>query len=101
MVHNIINVISGGSNIDFDTRRHRRDYYRSVNLVVVNGPIAYTKWSHVPLTFDSNNINLRNVPHNDAMVVSCNVAGWEIRKALMYNGSQANIIFSTPSIEWA
>jgi hypothetical protein len=27
------------------------------------------------------------------MVISCNVVGWEIRKALMYNCNQANIIF--------
>jgi hypothetical protein len=37
--------------------------------------------------FDSNNVNLRNGPHIDAMVISYNVAGWEIRKALVDNGS--------------
>lgn len=43
--------------------------------------------------FDSNDVNLHNVPHNGAMVVSCNVVGWEIHKSLVDNGSQADIIF--------
>jgi hypothetical protein len=46
-----------------------------------------------PLTFDESDVNLHNSLHNNAMVVSCIVAGWEIHKALMDNGSQANIIF--------
>lgn len=64
-----------------------------VNHVAVNGPVIQTKWSHVPLTFNANDINLCNAPHTDAMVVNYNVAGWEILKALMDNDSQANIIF--------
>jgi hypothetical protein len=43
--------------------------------------------------FDANDINFRNAPHIDAMDASCNIAGWEIRKALMDNDNQVNIIF--------
>jgi hypothetical protein len=93
LVHCIINVISGDSSIDFNTKRQRREYYQSINHVTVNELVIQTKWSHIPLTFDSNDVNLRNAPHTDAMVISCNVPGWEIRKALMDNGSQTNIIF--------
>jgi hypothetical protein len=45
------------------------------------------KWSHIPLTFDASDVNLRNTPHTNAMVIGCNVAGWEIRKALVDNDS--------------
>jgi hypothetical protein len=33
------------------------------------------------------------VPHVDALIISCNVESWELQKALIDNGSQANIIF--------
>lgn len=60
---------------------------------MVIGPVVQTKWSHVPLTFDARDINLRSAPHTDALVISCNVAGWELHKVLVDNGSQADIIF--------
>jgi hypothetical protein len=73
-------MITGGSSADFDTKRQKRDHYRSVNHVAVTGPVVQTKWSHVPLTFD-------------AMVINCSVAGWDLHKVLVNNGSQADIIF--------
>jgi hypothetical protein len=36
----IILTITGGSNIDFKTKRQRRDYYRQVNHVTVEGPVT-------------------------------------------------------------
>jgi hypothetical protein len=51
------------------------------------------KWSHVPLTFDTRDVNLRSAPHADAMVINCRVAGWDLHKVLVDNGSQADIIF--------
>jgi hypothetical protein len=33
-----------------------------------------TKWSHVPLTFDARDVDLRSAPHIDAMVINCSVA---------------------------
>jgi hypothetical protein len=38
--HGTILKITGGSNTDFDTKRQRRDYFRVVNHVVVEGPIT-------------------------------------------------------------
>jgi hypothetical protein len=38
--------------MDFETKRQRNDYYRHVNhVVVVEGPIIQTKWSHMLITF--------------------------------------------------
>jgi hypothetical protein len=86
-------MITGGSSVDFDTKRQKRDHYCSINHVAVTGPVVQTKWSHVPLTFDARDIDLRSAPHIDAMVINCSVAGWDLHKVLVNNGSQADIIF--------
>jgi hypothetical protein len=86
-------MITGGSSVDFDTKRQKRDHYRSINHVAVTGPVVQTKWSHVPLTFDARDVNLRSAPHIDAMVINCSVAGWDLHKVIVDNGSPADIIF--------
>jgi hypothetical protein len=55
-------MITGGSNVNFDTKRQKGDHYRSINHVAITGPIMQTKWSHVPLTFDSRDVDLRSAP---------------------------------------
>jgi hypothetical protein len=47
----------------------------------------------VPLTFDARDVDLHSAPHVDAMVINCSVAGWDMHKVLVDNGSQADIIF--------
>ena len=86
-------MITGGSSVDFDTKRQKRDHYRSINHVALTGPVVQTKWSHVPLTFDARDVDLRSAPHVDTMVINCSVAGWDLHKVLVDNGSQADIIF--------
>jgi hypothetical protein len=71
----VIHMITGGSSVDFDTKRQKRDHYRSVNHIAITGPVMQTKWSHVPLTFDVRDVDLRSAPHIDAMVINCSVAG--------------------------
>jgi hypothetical protein len=79
--------------VDFDTKRQKKDHYHSVNHVTLTGPMVQTKWSHVPLTFDARDVDLRSAPQADAMVINCRVAGWDLHKVLVDNGSQADIIF--------
>jgi hypothetical protein len=86
-------MITGGSSVDFDIKRHKKDDYRSVNPVGLTGLVVQTKWSHVPLTFDAKDVDLRSAPHVDLMVINCRVAGWDLHKVLVDNGSQADIIF--------
>jgi hypothetical protein len=86
-------MITGGSSVDFETKRQKRDQYRSVNHVALTGPVVQTRWSHVPLTFDARDVDMRSAPHVDAMVINCSVAGWDLHKVLVDNGSQADIIF--------
>jgi hypothetical protein len=76
-------MITGGSSVDFDTKRQKRDHYHSINHVAVTGPVVQTKWSHVPLTFDARDVDLRSAPHIDAMVINCSVAGWDLHKVLV------------------
>jgi hypothetical protein len=64
-----------------------------VNHVALTGPVVQTKWSHVPLTFDARDVDLCSAPHADALVINCSVAGWDLHKVLVNNGSQADIIF--------
>jgi hypothetical protein len=89
----VIHMITGGSSVDFDTKRQKRNHYRSINHVAITGPVMQTKWSHVPLIFDARDVDLRSAPHIDAMVINCSVAGWDLHKVLVDNGSQADIIF--------
>jgi hypothetical protein len=86
-------MITGGSSVDFDTKRQKRDHYRSINHVAITDLVMQTKWSHMPLTFDARDVDLRSAPHIDAMVINCSVAGWDLHKVLVDNGSQAKIIF--------
>jgi hypothetical protein len=58
----VIHMITGGSSADFDTKRQKRDHYRSINHVAITGPVIQTKWSHLPLTFDARDVDLRP-PH--------------------------------------
>jgi hypothetical protein len=68
-------VIRGGSSIDFNNKRQRKDYYRCVNQVTIIGLVIQTKWLHISLMLDANDVNLRNAPHTDALVINCNIAG--------------------------
>jgi hypothetical protein len=47
----------------------------------------------VPLTFNARDVDLRSAPHVDTMVINCSVAGWDMHKVLVDNGSQADVIF--------
>jgi hypothetical protein len=55
--------------------------------------VVQTKWSHVPLTFDAEDVDLRSAPYVDAMVINYRVAGWDLHKVLVDNDSQVDIIF--------
>jgi hypothetical protein len=86
-------VIIGGSNTDFETKRQCRDYYREVNHIAVEGPITQTKWSHIPITFSAQDVNLTSFPHTDAMVITAHIDQWDVAKILVNNSRQEKIFF--------
>jgi hypothetical protein len=99
--HGTILIITGGSNINFDTKRQHRDYYIEVNHVAIKGPTTQTKWSHIPITFSAQDVNLTLFPHTDGMVFTVHIDWWDVSKILVDNGSQVEILFLSTFKKWA
>jgi hypothetical protein len=87
--HDTIDTITGGSNANFMNKRQQRDYYHQVNHVVSEGPMIKTKWSHIPITFSAEDINLASFPEIEAMFVMVHIDRWDVTRVLMNNYSQA------------
>jgi hypothetical protein len=85
--------ISGGSAMEFETKKQISNYFRSVNTISNDGPAARPEWAKVPITFTEEDFKLKSAIHNDAMVIEVNIAGWIIGKVLVDNGSSADILF--------
>jgi hypothetical protein len=73
--------------MDFNTKRQKKDHYRSVNHVALTGPVVQTKWSHVPHSSSTPGMSICSAPHADAMVINYRVAGCDMNKVLVDNGS--------------
>jgi hypothetical protein len=85
--------ITGGSAMEFKTKKQRNNYFRSVNTIINDSPTTRPEWAKVPITFTEEEFKQKSVNHNDAMVIEVNIAGWVIRKILVDNGSSADILF--------
>jgi hypothetical protein len=85
--------IAGGSLMEFQTKKQKKDHLCLVNNVGVQGPAKYTDWSRVPITF-TEDLQLESYPHTDEMVIKTNIAAWEISRVLIDTGSSADIIFA-------
>ena len=68
---------------------------RRVHHLATEGPHKNSQWSHIPITFDSTNIKLKDYPHIDAMTIETNLAGWAVTRILVDSGSSANILFAS------
>jgi hypothetical protein len=60
----------------------------------VQGPFIKSKWSHIPIIFSQDDLQLKDYPHNDAMVISFVIKGFLVHNVLVDTGSAADIIFS-------
>jgi hypothetical protein len=88
-----IHTIIGGSNLNFENKRQKREHYLQVNHVAVEGPVIRTKWSHVQIAFTEDDIKLTSFLHIDAMVITAHIDKWNVMRVLVVNGSQAKILF--------
>jgi hypothetical protein len=88
-----IHTIIGYSSLTFENKRQKREHYRQVNHVAVEGPIVRTKWLHIQITSTNANIKLTSLLHTDAMVITTHVDMWNVTRVLVDNRSQAEILF--------
>jgi hypothetical protein len=86
--------ISGGSALEFETKKERKHYFCEVRNICVEGRVERTRWSHIPITFSEEDVRLQGFPHNDALVIEANIASWTLGKFLVDNSSSADIIFA-------
>jgi hypothetical protein len=60
--------------------------------VVVKGHVIKMKWSHIPITFSAEDINLASFPHTDMMVITVHIYKWDVTRILVDNGSEAEVL---------
>jgi hypothetical protein len=85
--------ITGGSSSKLANKKQKKEAQRRVQHVGVQGPFIKSKWSHVVITFSQEDLQLKDYPHNDAMVISCVIKGFFVHNVLVDTGSAAHIIF--------
>jgi hypothetical protein len=78
--------------MEFDTKRQRNNYFRSMNTIINDGPATRTEWAKVPITFTEEDFRLKSTNHNDAMVIEVNIARWVITKVLVDNKLSRHVI---------
>jgi hypothetical protein len=86
--------ITGGSSSELANKKQKKEAQRKVHHVGVQGPIIKSEWSHVPITFSQEDLQLKDYPHNDAMVISYVIKGFLVQNILVDTGSAADIIFA-------
>jgi hypothetical protein len=86
--------ITGGSSSEPDKKRQKKEAQRRVQYVGVQVPFIRSKCSHIPITFSQEDLQLKDYPHNDAMVISCVIKGFLVQNVLVDTGSAADIIFA-------
>jgi hypothetical protein len=59
-----IHTITGGSNMSFENKRQRREYYHQVN--------------HVAITFNEDVIKFVSFLHTDAIVIIAHIDKWDV-----------------------
>jgi hypothetical protein len=84
--------ITGSSSSEPANKKQKNEAKRRVQHVGVQGAFIRSKWSHIPITFSHEDLQLKDYPHNDAMVISCVIKGFLVHNVLVDTGSAADII---------
>jgi hypothetical protein len=84
--------ITCGTSSKPTNKKQKKEGQRRVQHVGVKGPFIKSKWSHVPITFSQEDLQLKDYPHNDAIVISCVIKGFLVHNVLVDTGSAADII---------
>jgi hypothetical protein len=86
--------ITGGSSSEPANKKHKKEAQRRVQHVGVQGPFIKSKWSHIPITFTKEDLQLKDYSYNNAMVISCVIKGFLVHNVLVDTCSAADIIFA-------
>jgi hypothetical protein len=86
--------ITGGSSSEPANKKQKNEEQISVQHVGLQGPFIKSKWSNIPITFSQEDLQLKDYPHNDAMVISCVIKGFLVHNVLVDTCSAADIIFA-------
>jgi hypothetical protein len=86
--------ITGGSCSEPANKNQKKEAQRRVQHVGVQGPFIKSRWSYIPITLSQEDLQLKDYPHNDAMVISCVIKGFLVHNVLVDIGSAADIIFA-------
>src|SRR5690348_17595191 len=82
--------ITGGSSSEPVNKKQKKEAQRRVQHVGVQGPFIKSRWSHILITFSQEDLQLKDYPHNDAMVISCVID----RKSTRLNSSHPSISYA-------
>jgi hypothetical protein len=93
-VTKLVLPIIGGSSSELANKKQKKEAQRRVQHVGVQGPFIRSKWSHIPITFSQEDLQLKDYPHNDAMVIYCVIKGFLVHNVLVDTGSATDIIFA-------
>jgi hypothetical protein len=86
--------IIGGSTSEPANKKQKKEAHRRVQHVGVQGPFIKSKWSYIPITFSQDDLQLKDYPHSDAMVISCVIKGFLVHNVLVDTDSAIDIIFA-------
>uniref|UniRef100_A0A2N9FJJ2 Uncharacterized protein n=1 Tax=Fagus sylvatica TaxID=28930 RepID=A0A2N9FJJ2_FAGSY len=91
-----IHMINGGMAARGTSRSSRKAYARQIHNVLVTQKANKTpRLEDLPITFTEEDARKVVHPHDDALVVTLEIAGYSTRRVLIDNGSSANIIYLT------
>jgi hypothetical protein len=90
----LVFLITGGSGSEPANKKQKKEAQRRVQHVGVQGPFIKSKWSHILITFSQEDLQLKDYPHSDAMVISCVIKGFLVHNVLVDTDSAADIIFA-------
>jgi hypothetical protein len=79
--------ITGGSGSEPANKKQKKEAHRRVQHVGVQGPFIKSKWSHIPISFSQEDLQLKDYPYSDAMVISCIIKGFLVHNVLVDTGS--------------
>jgi hypothetical protein len=86
--------ITSGLSSEPANKKQKKEAQRRVQHVGVQGPFIKSKWSHIPITFSQEDLQLKDYPHNDVMVISSVIKGFLVQNILVDIDSAADIIIA-------